>query len=1085
MIYRVPKFWQLTTTVMIVMISQVCLFAQTFPDPGFTLPPGKTICITYEVTVNEDVCPEGTFLANPNISNQSNVSGDNFSMVQTDDPDNPAADPAPTITPIASLTLGDLVFEDVNRSGKYEDGTDVGIAGVVLNLYLDDGDGVLDAGDGAPIATTTTDDGIDGSVLGEYIFDGICPGDYIVEVAPSNFSSGNALFDTGLSAQFVSSPSGPAPDPDNDQNNDDNGAPVAGFGVASQAITLDFGTEPTNDGDDDNNTNLSLDFGFKRPTEVTISDPMVMEGDTPGDLRFLAYTITRSDNKSAFMLDIAVSGGTATGGGVDFEDPETVPLSFIEMGPTEVIFEVEITEETMVEADETVELMLSNAPIGVVITKAVGVGTIQNDDLATVTLSGGTSQDEGDSGNTSFTFTATLDKAVAGGFDVAFSVNDDSATDADDFDVATSSPLSFAGTAGEMQPITVNVIGDEKVEQDEDFTVSLGAVTNSSLSSSISTAGSPQTGTILNDDQATITISDVSMMEGTGSNPTFTFDVTLDKEVDGAVSVDYETMDGSAMDENTPPNDYNSTNGMLTFYANAMAPQVMTIDVTVIGDMASEPNEEFFVNLSNIQAGGYDVVFADSEGEGTIIDDDCNLPDVPTLTDDVSICPGGSTTIMVTAGNLDDATEWVLYSGSCGGTFEQSNATGEFVVTPAETTTYFVRGEGDCVDQVLGDCAMVTVTVEDNEDPIAVCFNPTVTFNGEEEIMLEPEQVWDEESSSDNCGPLSFVSMTPEVVTCDQLGSVIPVTVVIQDGAGNLDECTANVTVAGLPCGFTAPPDGINCADGNEAAYDPNTGTYTITSEGCYDPNYYSNSDSHGYVGTELCGDGEIIAQVTQVNGNGFAGISMREDLTAGSKMLQLSIDGVMLTKRELRQSTGGFAFNHQFQTQGRNWLRLTRTGSQFAAYHSLNGVNWMPVIIVNISMTNCIEIGLFTENNMPTGSVTGTFENVSITGGMATLSNPGKQPGSEHAVNLAREVTIYPNPAESIIDIQLAPFVDQEVQITVYNILGQPVKQKQVQRVENQTERMNVHDLRPGTYLVEVGNADDKVVKKLVISRK
>ena len=419
-------------------------------------------------------------------------------------------------------------------------------------------------------------------------------------------------------------------------------------------------------------------------------------------------------------------------------------------------------------------------------------------------------------------------------------------------------------------------------------------------------------------------------------------------------------------------------------------------------------------------------------------------------------------------------------SDNCGFTLGYTQLSGtQFPVGTTTVTATATDGAGN-----TSTCTF-DVTVNDTENPTAVCFNPTITFSGEAEIMLQPEQVWDEASSTDNCGPLSLVSITPDVITCDQSGSVVPVTVVIQDGEGNTGECTANVTVSGLPCGFTAPPDGINCAGGSQAAYDPNTDTYTVTSEGCYDPNYYSNSDSQGYVGTELCGDGEIIALVTQVDGNGFAGISMREDLTAGSKMLQLSIDGVMLTKRKLRQSTGGFAYNHQFQTQGKNWLRLTRTGSQFAAYHSFDGINWMAVIVVNIAMTNCIEIGLFTENNMPTGSVTGTFENVEIKGGMTTLSTPGAQPGAEQAVNLAREVSIYPNPAEDIIDIQLAPFADQKVQITVYNILGQPVKQKQVQRVENHTERMNVHDLRPGTYLVEIGNADDKVVvKKLVVAR-
>lgn len=45
---------------------------------------------------------------------------------------------------------------------------------------------------------------------------------------------------------------------------------------------------------------------------------------------------------------------------------------------------------------------------------SIGRGNIQNDDGATLTLSGGTSKAEGNSGTTSFNFTATLNNAVQG-----------------------------------------------------------------------------------------------------------------------------------------------------------------------------------------------------------------------------------------------------------------------------------------------------------------------------------------------------------------------------------------------------------------------------------------------------------------------------------------------------------------------------------------------------------------------------------------------------------------------------------------------------------------------------------------------
>src|SRR5687767_9438915 len=77
--------------------------AQTFPMPGFTLPNGKTIYITYEADVNANACPNGTIPLN--ITNQSNVSGSNFMTVQTDDPDIMGAS-NPTLTPFGALTIG-------------------------------------------------------------------------------------------------------------------------------------------------------------------------------------------------------------------------------------------------------------------------------------------------------------------------------------------------------------------------------------------------------------------------------------------------------------------------------------------------------------------------------------------------------------------------------------------------------------------------------------------------------------------------------------------------------------------------------------------------------------------------------------------------------------------------------------------------------------------------------------------------------------------------------------------------------------------------------------------------------------------
>lgn len=85
----------------------------------------------------------------------------------------------------------------------------------------------------------------------------------------------------------------------------------------------------------------------------------------------------------------------------------------------------------------------------------------------------------------------------------------------------------------------------------------------------------------------------------------------------------------------------------------------------------------------------------------------CTEPDVPTVTADASICLGDSINLEILSGNLNDATDWEWYSGSCGGTSEASGTS--MMVTPTSTTTYYARGEGGCTTPAT--CESVTITV--------------------------------------------------------------------------------------------------------------------------------------------------------------------------------------------------------------------------------------------------------------------------------------------------------------------------------------------------------------------------------------
>lgn len=148
------------------------------------------------------------------------------------------------------LSLGDHVWEEIVNDGRNQG--EPGTNGALVNLFEDtNGDGQFTAGADAFLESTVTD------ANGDFLFTNLFPGDFIVQIDPGNFAAGGPLF--GLQS---ATGNGVAPDPDDDTNGDDNGEPLTGNGVVSQAVTLTARAEPTNDGDNDPNTNLSVDFGF-------------------------------------------------------------------------------------------------------------------------------------------------------------------------------------------------------------------------------------------------------------------------------------------------------------------------------------------------------------------------------------------------------------------------------------------------------------------------------------------------------------------------------------------------------------------------------------------------------------------------------------------------------------------------------------------------------------------------------------------------------------------------------------------------------------------------------------------------------
>jgi predicted extracellular nuclease len=112
----------------------------------------------------------------------------------------------------------------------------------------------------------------------------------------------------------------------------------------------------------------------------------------------------------------------------------------------------------------------------------------------------------------------------------------------------------------------------------------------------------------------TLSINDVSMAEGDSGTTIFTFTVSLSAPAGaGGVTFDIATQDNTAM---VSDNDYVMKS--LTGQTIASGNSTYMFDVTVNGDMTVEPNETFFVNVTNITG----AAAGDVQGIGTINNDD-------------------------------------------------------------------------------------------------------------------------------------------------------------------------------------------------------------------------------------------------------------------------------------------------------------------------------------------------------------------------------------------------------------------------------------------------------------------------------
>lgn len=197
-----------------------------------------------------------------------------------------------------------------------------------------------------------------------------------------------------------------------------------------------------------------------------------------------------------------------------------------------------------------------------------------------------------------------------------------------------------------------------------------------------------------------VSVSDVTKAEGNSGVTAFTFHVTLSGPAGGIIQVGYSTHDQTATLAN---NDYEPAIGTLTFLPGQLE---QTVTVLVNGDKTFEPNETFTLDLGFINAPGVVAGIGDSQGVGTIVNDDPSPPALPGVSvNDVSTTEGNSgtknLTFTVKLSKPSSQTITVKYTtadGTAVGGSDYVKQSGTLTFLPGQTTkTVSIQIKGDTV----------------------------------------------------------------------------------------------------------------------------------------------------------------------------------------------------------------------------------------------------------------------------------------------------------------------------------------------------------------------------------------------------
>ena len=383
---------------------------------------------------------------------------------------------------------------------------------------------------------------------------------------------------------------------------------------------------------------------------ISVTNSSVTEGGN------LSFSISLSN-----PVDVDISFARATAdqtalAASDYSAVASSRLTFAARSTTAFVSTVSTDSDTLTEADEILKLTLSSLTNGgrsVTFAGGAasvsGTGTITNDDISVLSLTGGTAVEGG-----SITFTVTASNPIDSA--ISFTAATAALTAGTDDYTATTVTKSIAADLDSPRSVTITVPTklDTIVEGEETFTLNLSALNTGGRGVRFSNSANilTTTSTITDDDSAVLSISNSTAVEGSD----LLFNLALSKAVSAPVTVNFSSANGTAQ---LSDNDYlAASNVTVTFPANETQ---AVVALRTVQDNRVEGPETVTVSLSGLNAAGKAVSLSEITGAvGTITDNDATVISIGA----VSVTEGGTLAFPISLSAATDRPITVTYNTS-------------------------------------------------------------------------------------------------------------------------------------------------------------------------------------------------------------------------------------------------------------------------------------------------------------------------------------------------------------------------------------------------------------------------------------